>query len=140
MINVVLKKIFGSKNDREIKRMRPLVGQINAFEPTVSLRTDQQLGAKTDEFRKRLADGAPGCRWTYSIVSRSSAVLCSSATVKGSIRRNVTIRSRWTGSSASFTFSLARDAEPLAISIANSATRGTSSSESTELATKPQAP
>ena len=59
MINVVLKKIFGSKNEREIKRMRPLVGQINAFEPTVSLRTDQQLGAKTDEFRKRLADGAP---------------------------------------------------------------------------------
>src|SRR5438132_13085186 len=58
MINVVLKKIFGSKNEREIKRMRPLVGQINAFEPTVSLRTDQQLGAKTDEFRKRLADGA----------------------------------------------------------------------------------
>ena len=57
MINVLLKQIFGSKNDREIKRMRPLVGQINAFEPTVSLRTDQQLGAKTDEFRKRLADG-----------------------------------------------------------------------------------
>ena len=59
MINVVLKKIFGSKNEREIKRMRPFVGQINGFEPTVSLRTDQQLGAKTDEFRKRLADGAP---------------------------------------------------------------------------------
>ena len=37
--------------------MRPLVGQINALEPDISKRTDQQLGAKTDEFRKRLADG-----------------------------------------------------------------------------------
>src|SRR5207253_4820790 len=58
MINVLLKKIFGSKNDREIKRMRPVVGQVGALEPAVSRLTDQQLGAKTDEFRKRLADGA----------------------------------------------------------------------------------
>ena len=57
MINLVLKKIFGSKNEREIKRMRPVVGQINALEPDISQRTDQQLGAKTDVFRKRLADG-----------------------------------------------------------------------------------
>jgi preprotein translocase subunit SecA len=57
MINLVLKKIFGSKNEREIKRMRPVVGQVNALEPDISQRTDQQLGAKTDEFRKRLADG-----------------------------------------------------------------------------------
>jgi len=58
MINVLLKQIFGSKNDREIKRMRPLVGQVGALEPAVSRLTDQQLGAKSDEFRKRLADGA----------------------------------------------------------------------------------
>ena len=57
MINLVLKKIFGSKNEREIKRMRPVVAQVNALEPDISQRTDQQLGAKTDEFRKRLADG-----------------------------------------------------------------------------------
>jgi len=59
MINVLLKQIFGSKNDREIKRMRPVVGQVGALEPAVSRLTDQQLGAKSDEFRKRLADGAP---------------------------------------------------------------------------------
>jgi preprotein translocase subunit SecA len=58
MINLVLKKIFGSKNEREIKRMRPVVVQINALEPTISPLTDLQLSAKTDEFRKRLADGA----------------------------------------------------------------------------------
>jgi len=59
MINVLLKQIFGSKNDREIKRMRPVVGQVGALEPAISPLTDQQLGAKSDEFRKRLADGAP---------------------------------------------------------------------------------
>ena len=58
MINLVLKKIFGSKNEREIKRMRPIVAQINALEPTISHLSDLQLRAKTDEFRKRLADGA----------------------------------------------------------------------------------
>ena len=58
MINLFLKKVFGSKNDREIKRMRPVVEQINALEPDISVRTDQQLSAKSDEFRKRLADGA----------------------------------------------------------------------------------
>src|SRR6059058_1183554 len=58
MINVLLKKIFGSKNEREIKRMRPLIGQVGALEPAVSRLTDQQLGSKSDEFRKRLADGS----------------------------------------------------------------------------------
>src|SRR5438094_1851404 len=58
MINVLLKKIFGSKNEREIKRMRPLIGQVGALEPAVSRLTDQQLGSKSDEFRKRLAEGA----------------------------------------------------------------------------------
>jgi preprotein translocase subunit SecA len=57
MINLVLKKIFGSKNEREIKRMRPVVGEIGAFEPAVTRLSDQQLAGKTDEFRKRLADG-----------------------------------------------------------------------------------
>jgi preprotein translocase subunit SecA len=57
MINPLLNRIFGSKNEREIKRMRPLVGRIGALEPDLTQRTDQQLAAKTDEFRKRLADG-----------------------------------------------------------------------------------
>src|SRR5437588_5085718 len=58
MINILLKKVFGSKNDREVKRMQPLVAEISGYEPTIARLSDQQLGAKTDEFRKRLADGA----------------------------------------------------------------------------------
>ena len=58
MINLVLKKVFGSKNDREIKRMHPLVDEISGHEPTMARLSDSELAAKTDEFRKRLADGA----------------------------------------------------------------------------------
>jgi len=49
-----LTKIIGSKNDRELKRMRPLVERINAFEPAVSALSDAELRAKTDEFRARI--------------------------------------------------------------------------------------
>ena len=57
MLNLVLKKVFGSKNEREIKRMRPLVAQIGALERTVSQLSDERLAARTDAFRKRLRDG-----------------------------------------------------------------------------------
>lgn len=56
MLNL-LKKIVGSKNDRELKRLWPLVHRINALEPSVSPLTDENLRAKTVEFRKRIADG-----------------------------------------------------------------------------------
>ncbi|TAL11511.1 MAG: preprotein translocase subunit SecA [Nitrospirae bacterium] len=58
MINVLLNKIFGSKNEREIKRMRPVVAAIGAKEPAVARLSDRDLGARTETFRKRLADGA----------------------------------------------------------------------------------
>ena len=57
MINAVLKQIFGSKNDRDIKKMRPLVAKINALEVEYQKLTDEQLKAKTPEFRERLANG-----------------------------------------------------------------------------------
>ncbi|GBE01796.1 preprotein translocase subunit SecA [bacterium BMS3Bbin06] len=53
----IFKKIFGTKNEREIKRLGPIVERINAFEPEISPLTDQQLRAKTDEFRERLEGG-----------------------------------------------------------------------------------
>lgn len=56
MLNL-LKKIVGSKNDRELKRLWPLVHRINALEPSVSPLTDENLRAKTVDFRKRIADG-----------------------------------------------------------------------------------
>ena len=57
MINILLNKIFGSKNEREIKRMRPVVAAIGAKEPDMARFSDRDLGAKTEEFKKRLADG-----------------------------------------------------------------------------------
>ena len=58
MINLLLNKIFGSKNEREIKRMRPVVAAVGAKEPALARLSDKDLGAKTEEFKKRLADGA----------------------------------------------------------------------------------
>ncbi len=57
MISGLLKKIFGSRNDRLIKQYSQSVGRINAFEPALQALTDEQLRAKTDEFKARLAKG-----------------------------------------------------------------------------------
>ncbi len=52
MINQLLGKVFGTKNERVIKALLPNVKAINALEPEVQKLTDDQLRAKTDEFRK----------------------------------------------------------------------------------------
>ena len=54
MIGAVLKKIFGSQNDRNLKRIVPLVDEINDFEPAIRKLSDEGLKAKTGEFRQRL--------------------------------------------------------------------------------------
>ena len=53
----VLQKIFGSKNERELNRLKPLIRAINELEPAVAQLSDGQLQAKTGEFRERLAQG-----------------------------------------------------------------------------------
>jgi preprotein translocase subunit SecA len=53
-----LTKIFGSRNDRLIKQYRRKVAAINKLEPEMKALSDDQLKAKTAEFRQRLADGA----------------------------------------------------------------------------------
>src|SRR5688572_178371 len=58
MLGQLLAKVIGTQNERELKRLYPLVDEINAFEPSIKPLTDEQLRAKTVEFRKRLADGA----------------------------------------------------------------------------------
>src|SRR5687767_13953778 len=58
MIGQLLAKVIGTQNEREIKRLRPLVAEINALEPSIQPLTDEQLRAKTAEFRQRLAEGA----------------------------------------------------------------------------------
>jgi preprotein translocase subunit SecA len=57
MVQKVLAKIFGTQHEREMKRLQPLVDQINSFEPAVKALTDDQLKAKTPEFKKRLQNG-----------------------------------------------------------------------------------
>jgi len=57
MLGTLLAKVIGTQNDRELKRLRPLVEQVNALEPSVKALTDEQLRAKTPEFRERLAKG-----------------------------------------------------------------------------------
>ncbi len=57
MLNQMLGKVFGTKHERDLKRMRPEVEAINALEPEVSALSDDELRAKTEEFRRRLADG-----------------------------------------------------------------------------------
>ncbi|MCL5023856.1 MAG: preprotein translocase subunit SecA [Nitrospirae bacterium] len=54
MVQTLLKKIFGTKNEREMKRLWPLVDRINSLEPEISSLTDVQLKAKTSELRGRL--------------------------------------------------------------------------------------
>ncbi|MFV0282605.1 MAG: preprotein translocase subunit SecA [Castellaniella sp.] len=53
----LLKKIIGSRNDRLLKQYRKQVTQINALEPSMQALSDDELKAKTDEFRQRIADG-----------------------------------------------------------------------------------
>jgi preprotein translocase subunit SecA len=57
MIQAVLKKIFGTKHEREMKSIRPVVDKINAMEDAMKALSDEQLKAKTPEFQQRLKNG-----------------------------------------------------------------------------------
>ncbi|MFW5389972.1 preprotein translocase subunit SecA [Yersinia sp. 2544 StPb PI] len=57
MLIKLLTKVFGSRNDRTLRRMRKVVDQISRMEPEIEKLTDAELRAKTDEFRERLAKG-----------------------------------------------------------------------------------
>src|SRR4030043_2312279 len=57
MIGSLIKKIVGSKNERELKRIQPLIDQINQLEPKISPLSDDQLRAKTPELRERIGRG-----------------------------------------------------------------------------------
>jgi preprotein translocase subunit SecA len=56
LINTLLGKIFGTKNEREIKRLQPRVVAMNALEPEIEKLSDDQLRAKTAEFRTRIQE------------------------------------------------------------------------------------
>jgi preprotein translocase subunit SecA len=58
MVDTLLAKIFGTKNERELKRIRPKVATINEFEPAMQALSDAALAAKTQEFKERLSQGS----------------------------------------------------------------------------------
>ena len=57
MISRVLTAVFGSSNDRTLKRLRKIVAKINKLEPAFEQLSDEQLQAKTTEFKERLSAG-----------------------------------------------------------------------------------
>src|SRR5881275_3211804 len=57
MLQTLLAKVVGTQNERELKRLRPIVGLVNAFEPAIQPLSDDQLRAKTAEFRQRFGAG-----------------------------------------------------------------------------------
>jgi len=57
MIGKVIKGIFGSKNERELKRMAPLLDAINQLEPSFQALSDEELQGKTAEFKERISQG-----------------------------------------------------------------------------------
>jgi preprotein translocase subunit SecA len=57
MLNI-FQKLFGTKNERELKRIAPLVDEINRFEPAIQKLSDDELRAKSAHFKERLASGA----------------------------------------------------------------------------------
>src|ERR671920_1380477 len=58
IVDAILAKVFGTKNEREIKAMLPTVAAINDLEPKMKELSDIDLAAKTIEFKEKLAQGA----------------------------------------------------------------------------------
>jgi preprotein translocase subunit SecA len=79
MVTAIIKKMFGTKGDRDIKSIMPLVARINELEEEYQSLSDEQLKAKTPEFQQRLRDG-----------ETVDDILCEAfATVKNTCRRLV---------------------------------------------------
>ena len=57
MFGSLVKKIFGTSHDRMMKKLQPIVDQINALEPSIEKLTDEELQAKTPEFKERIEKG-----------------------------------------------------------------------------------
>jgi preprotein translocase subunit SecA len=58
MVDAILAKVFGTRNEREVKKLRPVVAAINDLEPEMQKLSDAELAAKTQEFKQQLANGA----------------------------------------------------------------------------------
>jgi preprotein translocase subunit SecA len=56
LINTLIGKVFGTKNERVVKSLMPEVGAINALEPQMQKLSDDELRAKTGEFQQRIQE------------------------------------------------------------------------------------
>jgi len=75
MIDKVLTAVFGSKHERDVKRMIPAVRQINALEPEISALSDDGLRAKTQEFRERLRPAVEALEAAKKEIPRDDVVV-----------------------------------------------------------------
>src|SRR2546427_3106917 len=57
VIDTLLAKVVGTQNERELKRLRPIVAQVNALAAGIEALSDEQLRAKTAEFKQRVSNG-----------------------------------------------------------------------------------
>jgi preprotein translocase subunit SecA len=57
MLDALVSKFVGNRNEREVKKIQPVVEEINALEPKISSLTDEQLRSKTIEFKERFERG-----------------------------------------------------------------------------------
>ena len=57
MLQTILAKVIGTQNERDLKKLRPIVAQVNALEGSIKPLSDEALRGKTAEFRARIANG-----------------------------------------------------------------------------------
>lgn len=65
MLTALLHRVFGSKNDRELKKLRPIIATIESLEPELSQLSMEELRAKTDEFRERIHEATQNLRTQF---------------------------------------------------------------------------
>jgi preprotein translocase subunit SecA len=58
MFSYILRRVFGTSNERIVKSLQPIIDKINGFEPALEKLSDEELAGKTAEFKRKLADGA----------------------------------------------------------------------------------
>jgi preprotein translocase subunit SecA len=75
VFNAALAKVFGTSNERAVKKLLPILAQINAFEESLQPLSDEQLSAKTTEFRTRIAAALEGITDEEQLIAAEKAAL-----------------------------------------------------------------
>ena len=75
VLNALLAKVFGTSNERAVKRLLPMLEQINANEPALKQLSNEQLAAKTTEFRARIAAAIEGLTDPDEIIAAEKRAL-----------------------------------------------------------------